>query len=115
MLALILSILGIVEADPNLLLGAALGASGSVWTATITQRGSKGSLSRIEGKLAHLETRIDTLYSSATKATNTKVVQQASGETVVTVTPHEDMASLVAQVKANEAAASTTRPGSSNG
>lgn len=64
MLAIILSILGIVEADPNLLLGAALGASGSVWTATITQRGSKGSLARIEGKLAHLETRIDTLYTT---------------------------------------------------
>lgn len=104
MLALILSILGIVEADPNLLIGAGLGASGSIWTATITQRGSKGALVRIEGKLEHLETRIDTLYSSVPKATNTKVVQQASGETVVTVTPHEDMATLASQIKANEAA-----------
>lgn len=103
MLALILSILGVVEADPNLLIGAALGASGSIWTATITQRGSKGTLARIEGKLEHLEGRIDTLYTTTPSATTAKVVQQPSGETVVTIAPHEDLSSLVRQAEAKKA------------
>jgi hypothetical protein len=62
MLAVFTFLLGVAEVDPNLILAAGLGATGSIWTGMITQRGARGSLARIEQKLDHLETRVDNLY-----------------------------------------------------
>lgn len=104
MLALILSILGVVEADPNLLIAALAGASGPTVAAMASMRGTRGAVAALSDKMdlgfANQSRRIDDLYAVVAgipKATNTKVVQQPSGETVVTVTPHEDIATLVAQ------------------
>lgn len=107
MLAIITFILGVAEVDPNLLIAALAGASGPTVAAMASMRGTRGAVAalsdRVDAGFANQGRRVDDLYSVVAgipKATNTKVVQAPTGETVVTVTPHEDMASLAAQIEA---------------
>lgn len=103
MLALITFLLGVAEVDPNLIIAAMAGASGPTVAAILGSRGTRAAVDRLEQKVDSQSQRIDDVFSvvaAVPRATNTKVVQAPTGETVVTVTPHEDMATLAAQIEA---------------